>query len=131
MQLDYSDFAYDLTLLPHTHQRMQVKTNGIAAGSTSVGLNMHKGKYKILKYNTENTNTITLDGETMEEMESFRYLCSIIDEKGGFNEDVKARIGKATASFLQLKNSWNSKQLSINVKVTIFNTNVRTDSSTV
>ncbi|VDP56889.1 unnamed protein product [Schistosoma margrebowiei] len=29
------------------------------------------------------------------------------------------------ATFLQLKNMWNSKQLSINIKVTIFNTNVK------
>ncbi|VDO69211.1 unnamed protein product [Schistosoma margrebowiei] len=100
MQLDNSDFAYDLTLLPHTHQQMQVKTNGMEANSTSVDHNIHKGKDNILKYNTENTNTITLDGETIEEMESFRHLCSIIDEQGGFDVDVKERIGEATESFL-------------------------------
>ncbi|VDP17425.1 unnamed protein product [Schistosoma margrebowiei] len=37
----------------------------------------------------------------------------------------QARIGKARKAFLQLKNIWNSKQLSTNIKVRIFNTNVK------
>ncbi|VDP12507.1 unnamed protein product, partial [Schistosoma margrebowiei] len=49
---------------------------------------------------------------------------SIIDEHGGSDADVKARIGKARAAYLQLRNIWNSKQLSTNTKVRIFNTNV-------
>ncbi|VDO55520.1 unnamed protein product [Schistosoma margrebowiei] len=40
--------------------------------------------------------------------------------------DVKARMGKARAAYLQLKNIWNSKQLSTNTKIRIFNTNVKT-----
>ncbi|VDO56652.1 unnamed protein product [Schistosoma margrebowiei] len=50
---------------------------------------------------------------------------SIIHEQGGSDADVKARIGKASTAFLQLKNIWNSKQLSTNIKVRIFNTNVK------
>ncbi|VDO83713.1 unnamed protein product [Schistosoma margrebowiei] len=46
--------------------------------------------------------------------------------KGGSDADVKARIGKARAAYLQLKNVWNAKQLSTNTKVRIFNTNVKT-----
>ncbi|VDO73395.1 unnamed protein product [Schistosoma margrebowiei] len=50
---------------------------------------------------------------------------SIINEQGGSDADVKARSDKATTAFLQLKNIWNSKQLSSNIKVTIFNTNFK------
>ncbi|VDO87146.1 unnamed protein product [Schistosoma margrebowiei] len=125
-QLDDLDFADDLALLSHTHEQMQIKTASVAAISASVGLNIHKGKTKVLKFKTENSNPITLDGETLEDVESFTYLGSIIDEQGGSDADVKARIGKARAAFLQLKNIWNSKQLSTNTKVRIFNTNVKT-----
>ncbi|VDP73811.1 unnamed protein product [Schistosoma curassoni] len=51
---------------------------------------------------------------------------SIIDEHGGSDADMKARIGKARAAYLQLRNIWNSKQMPTNTKVTIFNTNVKT-----
>ncbi|VDO57276.1 unnamed protein product [Schistosoma margrebowiei] len=50
---------------------------------------------------------------------------SIIDEHGRSDADVKERIGKARAAYLQLRNIWNSKQLSTNTKVRIFNTNIK------
>ncbi|VDP53704.1 unnamed protein product [Schistosoma curassoni] len=124
-QLDDLDFAYDLALLSRTHEQMQIKTANVAAVSASLGLGIHKGKTKVLKCNSENSNPITLDGETLEDVESFTYLGSITDKQGGLDADVKARIGKARAAFLQLKNIWNSKQLPTNIKVTIFNTNVK------
>ncbi|VDP41847.1 unnamed protein product [Schistosoma margrebowiei] len=106
---------------------MQMKTASVVAAiSAPEGLVIHKGGSKILKYNTENINPITFDGEYVEEMETFTYLGSIIDEKGGSDADVKARIGKAKRAFLQVKNLWNSKQLSTSIKVRVFNTNVET-----
>ncbi|VDO74712.1 unnamed protein product [Schistosoma curassoni] len=48
MQSDDLDFADDLALLSQTQQQIQEKTNGVAAASAAVGLNIHKGKSKIL-----------------------------------------------------------------------------------
>ncbi|VDP76857.1 unnamed protein product [Schistosoma curassoni] len=95
-QLDDLDFAHDLALLSHTHEQMQIKSASVAAVSESVDLNIHKGKTKVLKYNTENVNPTTLDGETLEDVESFTYLRSIIDEQGGSDADVKAGIDEAS-----------------------------------
>ncbi|VDO61626.1 unnamed protein product [Schistosoma margrebowiei] len=125
MQLDDLDFADDLALLSQTQQQMQEKTNTVAAASAAVGLNIHKGKSRIIRCNIECTNPITIDGEDSD-VKTFTYLGSIIDEQGGSDADVKARIGKARAAYLQLRNIWNSKQLSTNTKVRIFNTNVKT-----
>ncbi|VDP32693.1 unnamed protein product [Schistosoma margrebowiei] len=119
------DLADDLALLSHTHEQMQTKTVSVAAVSASVSLSIHKGKTKVLKFKAEYRSPITLDGETLEDVESFTYLGSIIDEQGGSDADVKARIGKAKTVFLQLKNIWNSKQLSTNIKMRIFNFNVK------
>ncbi|KAH9583445.1 Laminin subunit gamma-1 [Schistosoma haematobium] len=109
MQVDDWDFTVDLTLLSHAHQQMQVKETSVAAVSPSVGLNIHKEKAKILKFKTEGTNLITLDGEALEEVETFTYMDSIISEQWVSDVDVNVRIGKARASVLQLKNIWNSK----------------------
>ncbi|VDP00092.1 unnamed protein product [Schistosoma margrebowiei] len=105
---------------------MQEKTTSVAAASAAVGLNIHKEKSKILRYNIACTSLLTIDGEDLEVVKTFTYLGSIIDEHGGSDADVKARIGKARAACLQLKNIWNSKQLSTNTKVRIFNTTVNT-----
>ncbi|VDO68963.1 unnamed protein product [Schistosoma margrebowiei] len=64
--------------------------------------------------------------EDLEDVKTFTYLGSIIDERDGSDVDVNAWIDKARAAYLQLRNIWNSKQLSTNTKVRIFNTNVQT-----
>ncbi|VDP28338.1 unnamed protein product [Schistosoma margrebowiei] len=121
MQLDDLDFSDDLAPLSDTQQQI-MKTTSVAI----VGLNIHKRKDKILRYNIECNNRITIDGEDLEDVKTFTYLGSIIDEQGGSDTDVKAWIGKARAAYLKLKNIWNSKQLSANIKVRNFNTNVKT-----
>ncbi|VDP55937.1 unnamed protein product [Schistosoma margrebowiei] len=103
-QLENLDFTNNLALLFHTHEPVQMKTTSVATASEAVCLNIHKGNSKILKYNTENTNPTTLDGEALKDIESFTYPGSIIDEQGGSNADVNARIGKARAALLQSKN---------------------------
>ncbi|VDO64782.1 unnamed protein product [Schistosoma margrebowiei] len=105
---------------------MQEKTNSVAAASAAVGLNIHKGKSKVRLYNTACTNPITIDGEDLGDVKTFTYPGSIIDEHGESDANVKARISKARAAYLQLRNVWNSKQLSTNTKVRIFNTNGKT-----
>ncbi|VDP40696.1 unnamed protein product [Schistosoma mattheei] len=75
---------------------------------------MHKAKSKIFRYNTTCNNPITLHGEHLEDVKAFTYLGSIIDQNGGSDADVKVRIRKARAAYLELSNIWNSKQLSLN-----------------
>ncbi|VDP40842.1 unnamed protein product [Schistosoma margrebowiei] len=116
MQRDDLDFADDLALLSRTQQQMQEKTNSVAAASATVGFNIHKGKSKILRYNTACINPITIDGEHLEDVKTFANLGSIIDKHGGSDADVNARISKARAAYLQLKDISNSKQLSANTK---------------
>ncbi|VDP51001.1 unnamed protein product [Schistosoma curassoni] len=95
MQLDDLDIADDLILLSHTQQQRQEKMTNVAAASAAIGLNIHKGKSKILQYNTACTNRITLNREDLEDVKTFTYLGSIIDEQGGSDADVKALIVKA------------------------------------
>ena len=124
-QLDDLDFADDLALLSHSKQQMQEKTNVVAATSSQVGLNIHEDKTKIVKTNSTSTEPVTLNGSPLEEVQSFTYLGSVIDQQGGTDADVKARIGKARAAFIQLKNIWTSKELSLTTKIRLFNSNVK------
>ncbi|VDP24663.1 unnamed protein product [Schistosoma curassoni] len=114
MRLDGLDFADDLGLLSHTQEPMQEKATSVAAASAAAGFSIHKGESKILRYNKACNNPITLDREDLEDVISFTYLGSIINEHGGSDADVNARIGKKRAAYSQLKNIWNSNQLSAN-----------------
>ncbi|VDP16559.1 unnamed protein product [Schistosoma margrebowiei] len=127
IELDHLDFVDDLTFPSYTREQIKVNTANVTAASASVDLNIHKGRGKVLRCNMENTNPLILDGEPLEDVETFTYLNSIIiDEQGGSDADVKTRIGKIRTAFLKLRNMWNSQQVSTNIKVIFFNTNVNT-----
>ncbi|VDP50536.1 unnamed protein product [Schistosoma margrebowiei] len=95
MQLDDLDFTDDLALLSKSQQQKQEISTSVAAVSAAVGLNIHKGKNKILLYNRACTNAVTIDGEDFVDVKTFTYLGSIIEEHNGFDADKKARVGKA------------------------------------
>ncbi|VDO64120.1 unnamed protein product [Schistosoma curassoni] len=93
---------------------MQEKTTSVVTASTAVGFKIHKGKSKIPRYNKTCINQIKLDGQDLEDVKTVKYLGSIIDEHGRCDADVNAWIGKARATYRQLDNISNSKQLSVN-----------------
>ena len=66
-----------------------------------------------------------LEGEGLDDVESFRYLGSIVDTRGGTEADVKTRISKARAAFRILKNMWKSRIIGKTTKILLFNTNVK------
>ena len=66
-----------------------------------------------------------LNGEGLEEVESFGYLGSIVDTRGGTEVDVKKRISKARAAFHILRNVWKSMIIGKTTKIRLFNTNVK------
>ena len=125
LQLDDLDFADDLALLSHTHRQMQEKTNSVKDLSAQIGFHINRGKTKVFKINTTITEPVRLDDDLLEEVNSFTYLGSVLDTQGGTDADIRARIGKARAVFLQLKNTWSSKDLKLQTKIRIFNSNVK------
>ena len=66
-----------------------------------------------------------LEGEGLEEVESFRYLDSIVDKRGGTEAHVKTRISKARAAFHILINVWKSRVIGKTTKISLFNTNIK------
>ncbi|VDO82280.1 unnamed protein product [Schistosoma margrebowiei] len=73
MQLDDLDFA---------DEQMQEKTTSLSATSAAIGLNIHKGKIMILRYNKACIRPITIDGGGLEDVKTFTYLGSTTDEHG-------------------------------------------------
>ena len=125
-QLEDLDFADDLALLSHNLKQMQTKTTKLAETSTRLGLNIHPQKTKVLKINTSNKKFVKINEIELKEAETFTYyLGSVINQKGGTDEDVKARIGKARTAFILLKNIWKAKNITHRTKIRLFNSNVK------
>ena len=78
-----------------------------------------------MRINIIKENPVTVEGERLEEVDSFIHLGSVIDKQGGADVDVAARIGKARVAFNMLKNIWASKEIRTQTKLRIFIANVK------
>ena len=58
-------------------------------------------------------------------MDEFTYLGSIVSKKGGTDEDIQARIGKARQAFAMLRPIWRSTALTTKTKLRVFGSNVK------
>lgn len=122
--LDDVDFEDDFAPLSHTKAQMQEKMNAVTETSARIGLDLDIAKTKILRTNTTSYDTLNMEGKEIEEVDNIIYLGSIVNQKGGAERDIKARIGKAKITFLQLGNIWKSKGITTRPKIRPFNSNV-------
>ncbi len=118
------DYADDIGLLSTTRNQMQRKTDKIADTSKKIGLNINIPKTKILRVNATFQQAIHIGETNLEDVSSFEYLGSKIDEHGGTDADVQARICKARSAFACLSKIWNSRTLWVQTKLRLFNSNV-------
>ena len=78
-----------------------------------------------MRVNTSNTQKFGLEEMEIEEAGSFEYLGSVVSESGRTEEDVASRIKKANRVYVQLYPVWRNHNISKEVKIQIFNTNVK------
>ncbi|KAK3105137.1 hypothetical protein FSP39_017997 [Pinctada imbricata] len=78
-----------------------------------------------MRVNTRNTNSVEVDGNSLDDVDNFTYLGSIVATSGGTDEDITSRINKARHVFAILKPVWTSSQMTIRTKLRIFNSNVK------
>lgn len=112
-QLEDLDFADDIALLSHSHQEMQEKSQLLEETAAALGLNINGLKTKVMQISNKSTNPIIIVGQTLEEVNKFTSLGSAVPVDGGTEEDVKARIGKARATFNILIKIWKTTPQSI------------------
>ena len=115
----------NLALLSHNHSQMQDKTTFLETTSAGTRLKINRKKTELMKMNTTANTPVTVDGEPIREVGSFVYLGIVVDQQGGTDRDTTARISKARAAFVKLKNIWASGGISMRTKFRIFNSSVK------
>ena len=122
--LEDLDFADDIVLLGHRHQDIQSKTNDVATIGRQVGLNINTDKTKLMKINARLDQQLTIDNNSIEEVQEFVYLGSKITTDVNSEMDVLHRLSKARGAFAILRNIWKSTTISTKTKLKIFKSNV-------
>ena len=124
-KLEDLNFADDLCLLSEAHGDTQMKLEDLINKAEKTGLVINVKKTKALRVNTSKTDPFTLRGESIEDVDSFIYLGSIVAKDGGVAQDVSQRIRKANGAFVQLYPVWKNSRISTRTKLRIFRSNVK------
>ena len=98
-KLDDLDFADDIALISSTREQIQQKVRSLSTNSKGIELKINAEKTKLLRLNTSNTEKVQVDGQDIEEVESFVYLGANLSNEGGTEGDIKARLGKARVAY--------------------------------
>ena len=88
--------------------RIEVKnaTKKLKWEGAKVGLKINATKTKLMGIGTKRGDGVLVAGGRIEEVDEFTYLGSIVSKKGGTDEDIQARIGKARQAFAMLRPIW-------------------------
>ena len=86
-------------------------------------------KTKLMTNNTSGINTeITVNGQKLETVTSFKYLGSVITDEGS-KPKILSRIAQTTAALTRLKPVWNDRSISFNSKIRLMRSLVTSTSS--
>lgn len=116
-------FADDLAVFGRTQQDLQNNVNILNSELERRGLLINSKKTKTMILSREHhKHEIKLNGETLEQVDSYKYLGVIISSNCNLREEITQRISKATKVYGQLGSAFIGKrELTTKTKVSIFN----------
>ena len=82
-RLEDLDFADNLCLLSESHGNVQTQLEDLTNKAEKAGLIINVKKMKALRINTSKTDSFTLRDESIEDVDSFTYLGSVVAKNGG------------------------------------------------
>ena len=121
--LEDLEFADDLALISSTFMHIQMKIDRLNRNGKGTGLKISAKKTNVMRININN-NAVVVDGQAVEDVDSFDCVGARITKYGGAEDDIKNHLGKATEAFNKLAKISRSRQLSKNTKIRIFKSNV-------
>ena len=117
-------FADDIDLMGKTEKELQELTSKLDNSASKYGMEISAEKSKILVNSTLPTvpTNISMNGEILEEVDSFKYLGAIINKEGTSLQEVKTRLAIALAAMTKLSKIWQSNKIQISSKVKLYKT---------
>ena len=114
-------FADDIDLMAGSNPELQDLTNRLTDRAGAYGMEVSTEKSKVLVNSTTgSTAHISMNGEQLEEVGSFKYLGATLTKDGRSTSEIKTRLAMATAAMAKLSRFWKSKTISFNTKMKLF-----------
>ena len=91
-KLEDLDFADDLALLSSTRRQLQLKNERLSNASKGTGLKININKTKVMRFNAASEEKVIVNGEELEDVDSFVYLGAKVSTAGGADDDITSRL---------------------------------------
>ena len=115
-------FADDIDGLAGSEEELASLVEQLDRAASAYGMEISAEKTKIMTNNTNGfTSAIKIQDKPLEEVNSFKYLGSIISDEGSKHEIV-ARIAQTTAAIGKLQTLWKDKNISLRHKIHLMRT---------
>ena len=116
-------FADDVVLIATSPERLQALIDEVDRVSKQFQLEISTSKTKIMATTNEpHQLLIRCRGEPLAQVEKFKYLGAIIEQKADCTEEIRARLGTARSAFRSLTTVWKDRALNKAIKLKILKT---------
>ena len=112
-------FADDTALVAESAEQLQclVREFGEVCERRKLRVNVDKSKIMVVGKNEDpSLLNIMLNGESMEVVNTFKYLGSCFGSDGGVKEDVSMRVSEGMKTFGAMKRMWKGRSVTVGVK---------------
>jgi hypothetical protein len=112
-------FAADTTLVSSSKEELDDLLRRVKEASKTrhLLLNIQKTKIMVLDNNRPENDPFIIDGERIEEVDSFVYLGSLINNKGSTTQELRRRLAIGREAVQKLATIWKSRGVTITMKV--------------
>jgi hypothetical protein len=120
------EYADDIALLSSSSSNMQIMLNRLNDTVGLYGMRFAPSKCKVLLQDWVGPSpTFVLAGSSLETVDRFTYLGSVISSACNIADEVSARIAKARSAFANLRHLWRRKDVRLSIKGRVYNACVR------
>ena len=115
-------YADDTVLIADTEEKLQRLVDSLNEGCERYGLKINIGKTEVMgltKRPEQLPVSISLRGDTLNQVSSFKYLGSLVSEDGKCDPDIRVRTGMAKTAFGQLRKILTSLAINIRTRVRV------------
>jgi len=117
-------YADDVNILGGSIHTLKENAEGIITATRELGLEVSadKTKYMVLSrdQNAGRVQSVRIDNSTLENVEKFKYLGTILTNKNSIVEEIKSILRSGNACYHSVQNLLSSRLLSKNLKIKIF-----------
>ena len=99
-------YADDMVMMAETEEGLQALMDKLKEECRKLGLRINIGKTEVMGVTKRRERlpvNITLAGESLKQVETFRYLGSVLSEDGRCESEIRTRIGMAKANFGKMR----------------------------